>query len=835
MLAGELVHIMRNVRLRAPKTIRSALAALEGALENLFGVRACVFEIPSEKTLYITRWPGGLNKKKLAVTLGLSNTENYRWVVLDVEDHNKAEETLEEGFSVLRVPLFMEKDGFAVLSMIKRNKNAFRDVDHETFAALSEVVSFILLPFAVTKHPAEGGNREESLRIELLEAVGDELMMRGVMLRMTELSQAEFCAFYTKSDESYFYVMLDGKELSPRIPEIRTKLRTAYGMFMNSHDENEILHEKVYVRRRESNVAYLLGSSKIESYFLIPVTYDARVRGVLFFGSVQKDAFVSENIATFRRLADETNEKIPLVFRVGGEIGIMERILDILPFGGALISHDGRIVCANGAFGKTLDMHGTHPETIKGVSGESPFNLHGVWDEFRVLQRDIVDRELLDVTARNRALAVTWLRLENLEEDVDSLVLVKDVTPEKERDEAREEMLATVAHELRTPMTALRNSLKIMMEHSPCVETEDERDGYRDHAAGGRFLRTAYRTADRLNMLVDGIVNISNSSIPDRPLNLEEVDVKSFIEEASILFLESMKKRDIQFETSIDHTVSTLVFDRDRMEQVMQNLLSNSLKNVPSGGKISISVAPCSDLTESAIPPVPWEYVGSPRLVRMRVSDTGGGFTDDTVDEMNLLSGVERGKRRPTRGLGLYISSYLMRRHGGSLVIERGVGIETSVCLFLPAEARTAGIIRTVRMIEGIIDGMTGKGLNTVLYSIVKNGSKGWTEITDGWLESPVFNPEKEGFHDKGLYLWTLGKNFAHALTVEERMVEDPMVIMPLNQVFLPSKGGYAADAVRIGWAVAPGDGKSYAELAAVSIEKIGIESVKAVEKGVSG
>ena len=306
---------------------------------------------------------------------------------------------------------------------------------------------------------------DETLKIRLLKAIGSDEAMRELLLEIMERSQAEYCAFCTARDRELVYILCENRELALRSAEIRDKVRLSYRMFTNGVEPAREPLERIMFRRNEPSVLYLLGNPKIESYFLVPLAFGSKVRGVLYLGSVRKEAFGREEIASLRGLAEEEGERrSPLAFRMGGEREILERILAAMPMGAALVSPEGAIIGSNAAFAETINARDGVPDTIGGIGARSLFSLQGIWDEFTILQRDIIERELKGSGAPERYASVSCIRVEGLAEEVGSLVLVRDVTPAREQAEAREEMIAMVAHELRTPLTALKNSLAIVAE-----------------------------------------------------------------------------------------------------------------------------------------------------------------------------------------------------------------------------------------------------------------------------------------------------------------------------------------------------------------------------------
>lgn len=697
---------------------------------------------------------------------------------------------------------------------------------------------------------------DESLRIRLLKSIGHDVGMRAVLAGMMERTHAEFCAFYTARERELAYIMGESRELSPRIPEIRDKLKTTYRMFTNGVSSASEPIEKVYWRRNGAHVAYLLGNSKIESYFLVPVMFGSKVRGVIFFGSIRKEAFGRNDIAIFRRLADEGEDRAPLIFRLGGEKEILERLLDVLPSGAALISPDGRIVGVNRAFRDILQLHRELPEAVYEVGSASSFNLRGIWEEFGILQRNVIDRELEGTGVPQRYLSVTWVRLEELSEDVASLVLLKDSTASHEQVEAREEMLAMVAHELRTPLTALKSSLSILagLGRQGADGNGTSRDvrsvvraGEEDQTPRERFLSNAIRTVDRLGRLADALVDSSAARIDERQFKVEPHNVSEFLADISTLFVEPMRRKGIDFTIRVDAQIATLTFDKDRMEQVIQNLLANSIKHVPGDGKVSISVSPCITCPDSIIPIPLLKY--SPRMTfaDLCLTDSGSGIPQIVADRVNVGGGSSDCPARASKGLGLLIAKRLVRLHGGSLVVEEGRESGSAVHLYLPVDQETARTVQRYRVVETRVDEMLAKGLIPTILCISKNGDRPWPEAVQAWRSIPVINPARSDMSDGSVYLWPLTEEFALAVTARFGFAEDPQSLFGAVDAVAALRDGIAETAsapnapggssggghdIRAGWAAAPREGAHLKELLPIALERMEGAALACLMKG---
>ncbi|MBN1165358.1 MAG: hypothetical protein JXB45_12320 [Candidatus Krumholzibacteriota bacterium] len=831
MVASELVHILRKVRTQKPKTIRSALNVIEKALRDIYQFESCVLAIPLKRTLYVTRGIEGISRENLSRALSLRGNQPYRWFFLSPGEQVGDPGGKPVSLQVTQIPIYDERERIGFVALVRGSERA---LPREGIAvpALSEVLSSILLPFLSMSHRLTPESDAETLRIELLEASRDEMMMREVLLRMLEISGGEFCAYYTEADEGYTHIMLDSRELSIRVPDIRKKMKTAYRMFTNLDARTNICHEKVYYRSRDKNLAYLVGSSKIESYFLIPVIFDVKVRGVLFFGSVREDAFIRENIALFRNMAEEQEGRTPLVYRLGGETEILEKILGTLPYGGAMVSSGGAITVVNDQFARILNIEESIPDRIEEIEKVSPFDLRGIWEEFSILGKDVIDRELRGKEDPGTCLSVTWVRLEGLAEDSASLLMISDISERKRLEREQESILAITAHEFRIPLTALKNSLRIMLDRPSGMKEDGDGFPAGKTFSTGRFLETALRTVDRLGVMVDGLVDASSIRAGEEAIDTGRHDIRSFIEEASHLFLHSMRKKGIRFSVNVDPGTPPLVFDRKLMEQVIQNLLSNSLKHVTGGGSISIKVASGDEFPGGSAADILREHIPSVKFVDIEINDTGGGYSAEIIKTVNN-SFADSGMKA-AKGLGLFIAERLMRKQYGKMVVESPVTGGSTSHLYLPADEGSRGILATLRTVEKTAVKMISRGLNIRLYVFTKSGWGCWLEFVEGWKTQPVVNPQPEETDRPGIYFWPLEGQSALAISSLDKSLP-ALAFMRKGKGGLRLLSGGLEDHVKAGWANCPLEGKDFIGLLKISLEKSKLEEKQMVWKGEGG
>ena len=634
---------------------------------------------------------------------------------------------------------------------------------------------------------------------------------REALEKVMDDTGSEICAYYREEDEGRLYLMLEGRSLSTVVPGIMDKVRTSYRMFTNSMPGEKICREKVYYRNPARWRPVGDEPVTVESFFLVPVaSAGSSVDGVLFVGSVRRDAFVREAIFRYRDLASGGAAGGGMAPGPAGEIALKE-MLSSLPYGAALVTAEGTVVSSNPFFASTVGVAGRPASSLAEIADRSPFDLHGLWDEYSRTGSNMIDRRITSSNESDRCLSVSLLRTEKSAGEANTLLVARDISEIAIEERERDESMAVVAHEIRTPMTALRNSLKIMLED------EAGRGGAEGPVASGSrgapFLETALRTVDRLSLLVDGLVESSAARAGRPSVDPETVDTGRFLERASTLFRSSISKKEIDFSIEVEKGAETICVDAEKIEQVIQNLLSNSLRHVPSGGRIALEVETAGGDSPWIDGLVPGPVRESMRFVRIAVIDSGPGIPQEVAGRINRPFDEDERAVRPSGGLGLYIASRLVRGHGGRMVVP-ATAEGSRVEIRLPADRETGETMRTVIEVISVIRSMESRGARVILYVIAKDRGICWLDVAGMMKSRPVLSPSSEEILREGVYLWPLGPEAAFALTAAGRWVEDPVSIFRGGSGGLRMMESYGEGMFEAGWAVSPADGRSYTALA---------------------
>jgi two-component system phosphate regulon sensor histidine kinase PhoR len=239
------------------------------------------------------------------------------------------------------------------------------------------------------------------------------------------------------------------------------------------------------------------------------------------------------------------------------------------------------------------------------------------------------------------------------------LLVLHDVTELRRLERVRSEFVANVSHELRTPLTCIKGYLETLLDGA-----------LDDRAHARRFLEVAGTHAERLDRLIDDLLELSNIESGRVTLVPKRLDLGEVVAGVAAMF----ERRTGQSHQTLERTVPvglSVQADRDRLVQILVNLVDNAVKFTPEGGRIGIEAGPAGD-----------------GRVEIRVSDTGIGIpsTDlPRITERFYRVDKDRSREVGGTGLGLAITKHLVQAHGGELHVESALGQGTTVTFTLPA------------------------------------------------------------------------------------------------------------------------------------------------------
>lgn len=275
-------------------------------------------------------------------------------------------------------------------------------------------------------------------------------------------------------------------------------------------------------------------------------------------------------------------------------------------------------------------------------------------------------REVELATQNQRVLEVNAMPLALSNNMIGIVLVLHDITELRRLEQVRAEFVANVSHELRTPLTAIKGYLETLLDESPKKPTTHR-----------RFLEIAHVHAERLGRLINDLLNLSNIETGKVILDLHEVNVAEVVQEVSAIFEKDATQKGVSFVNQVDPHISVCA-DRDRLSQILVNLVDNAVKYTSAGGHIFFGAVS----RESG-------------QIALRVQDTGQGIPPPDLPRITeRFYRVDKARSRELggTGLGLAIVKHLVQLHSGALTIESEVGKGTTIEITLPE----AEVLRTV-------------------------------------------------------------------------------------------------------------------------------------------
>ena len=224
-----------------------------------------------------------------------------------------------------------------------------------------------------------------------------------------------------------------------------------------------------------------------------------------------------------------------------------------------------------------------------------------------------------------------------------------------------------VSHELRTPLTAIKEGIGIVLD-----STAGELNGHQKN-----FLNIAKRNVDRLHRLINDVLDFSKLEDGRMKFNLEKADLCGVIEEAIASYTPVIVGKGLHVQTNLAQNICEFKFDRDKLTQVMGNLLNNAVKFTEHGG-ITVNVM----------------YDNRKKNVSVSVKDTGIGVAQKELKSMfhKFIQHDSGGYRNPGgSGLGLAITKEIITGHGGDIWAESKLGKGTEIKFTLPVKPQIRG------------------------------------------------------------------------------------------------------------------------------------------------
>jgi signal transduction histidine kinase len=269
------------------------------------------------------------------------------------------------------------------------------------------------------------------------------------------------------------------------------------------------------------------------------------------------------------------------------------------------------------------------------VSGRGPYVPHRLEEAVSIARADGPRRFLPQAaalySAEGKAIGVT--------------IVLQDVTRLARFDQLRNDLVATVAHEFRTPLTSLQMAVHMCADAATGPLNEEQT----------MLMTGAKRDCERLQDIVEEILDLSRIQTGNVEVDARPVAAAHLVEHAASAAQSAARAAGVEVVVEARAPVAVLA-DADRLDIVIANLLANAIRHSPAGGRVVGRVAVAG------------------QLARFEVQDCGPGIPPQYIDRIFERFFQIPGAKRGGIGLGLYIAREIVQAHGGAMGVETEPG-----------------------------------------------------------------------------------------------------------------------------------------------------------------
>lgn len=235
--------------------------------------------------------------------------------------------------------------------------------------------------------------------------------------------------------------------------------------------------------------------------------------------------------------------------------------------------------------------------------------------------------------------------------------LAAELSQLQQKDQLRREMVATVSHDLRTPLTSLYGFLETMQHKAGSLPEQEQR----------QFLATALRQTEKVSRLAQELFELAKLECDETSLSPENFCLTELLQDIAQKFQLDARQRRIALSAELRRDLPPIQADIGLIERLLTNLIDNALRHTPAGGQVRIDASPDNG------------------VVAVTVSDTGAGIAAQYLSTLfDWESPLSRKARQEGGGFGLVVVGKIVRLHGGDIQVESQPGQGTRFRFTLP-------------------------------------------------------------------------------------------------------------------------------------------------------
>ena len=267
-----------------------------------------------------------------------------------------------------------------------------------------------------------------------------------------------------------------------------------------------------------------------------------------------------------------------------------------------------------------------------------------------------------EITRFGRVLSVTLAPYGALDGEGGVIAVIHDITEQRRLDDARREFVANVSHELRTPLTNIRSYTETLLDAAGDIPLDTEK----------QFLGVISSESERMARIVTDLLTLSKLDYGRMELRMTRFSLADMLRNVANAMKLTAQDSGHELQVDTPDDLPAIVGDRERIEQVVVNILSNAVKYTPAGGHIRLAACTVPN-----------------NRVRITVEDDGIGIPASDVPRLfERFYRVDKARSRAAggTGLGLAIAKEIVEQHEGKIALASEYGKGTTVTITLPTD-----------------------------------------------------------------------------------------------------------------------------------------------------
>lgn len=333
----------------------------------------------------------------------------------------------------------------------------------------------------------------------------------------------------------------------------------------------------------------------------------------------------------------------------------METMIRYMTDGVMSFNRDGQMILCNPAARRLLKL--SEDQTVFFDSFFRNLGLNVRLGQFLYFDSQSSMEQIVEFEGAYLAVTIAPIKIEE-EKNTGVVVVWQDMTERQKLDELRKEFVANVSHELKTPLTTIKTYSETLLD-----------DGLENKEMAVSFLGVINKESDRMNRIVSDLLTLSRIDYQKISWRKTKFSIDALLGELTETLSIPAKKHQHSLTYIAPENLPKIIGDRDRIQQLLINILSNAIKYTPNGGTIRIVASVRGD------------------EVHIQVKDNGIGIPKADLDrlfERFYRVDKARSRDRGGTGLGLSIAKEIADAHGGRISIESQEKVGTTVHIYLP-------------------------------------------------------------------------------------------------------------------------------------------------------